>query len=55
MVFWTAIKSKLKKIIPGSRAYLDKKLKAVENRLKDLSNKVKNCDNKLKILEQQIL
>ncbi|HJB15500.1 MAG TPA: glycosyltransferase [Candidatus Blautia excrementipullorum] len=53
MVFWTAIKNKLKRIIPGSRDYLDKKLKTVENRLKDLSNKWKSCDNKLKTLDNR--
>lgn len=50
MVIWTAIKNKLKRILPGSIAYLDKRLKAID---RGLTNRIKGCDNKLKTLESR--
>lgn len=53
MVFWTAIKNRLRRILPGSMSYLDKKFKTLDSKFKDLNTKIKGCDNKLKVLDDR--
>lgn len=54
MVFWTAIKKRLRKVIPADRVYLDNKLKGVDKKLESLNFRLQALDDGLQEQDRQL-